>query len=172
MVFDGTARYNIERGAAKQLTHEELLDLIDEAGKYPTFQVGSPVKDVQSFGGLICNCHWDCCPPRRPAFLPDAKFTPQQWIPRSRFEATVDPAKCTGCKTCVEEKCQFGAAQMKNYPEYEGERSYTDAELCIGCGSCVETCPAGARGMKIVLPPEHVTEGRERPGEYERQPSG
>ena len=69
--------------------------------------------------------------------------------------ATVDPAECIGCKTCVD-SCQFGAAQVKYYPEIGEERAYIDTEKCLGCGCCVIDCPAGARAMKLVRPPEHI----------------
>jgi len=75
---------------------------------------------------------------------------------KTRFRATVDPEQCIGCRRCIDERCQFGAIQMKYYPEFGEERSYTDEEKCVGCGLCVETCCIGARGMKIVEPPEYI----------------
>jgi ferredoxin len=73
----------------------------------------------------------------------------------SRFLATVDPKNCRACKLCVN-RCQFGAAQIKFYPELGQERAFVDAEMCMGCGSCVVTCPGKARTMKLVRTPEHV----------------
>ncbi|MDD5288887.1 MAG: 4Fe-4S binding protein [Dehalococcoidales bacterium] len=161
-----TAEYNIERGAAKRVSLKEALDLLDELEKYPLVHtVGYSAKKPEDVG-LFCNCHWDCCGSLRIAFLPDAKVTLEQAEGKSRFAATVDASKCIGCKTCVNERCQFGAAQIKNYPEYGGERAYVDAELCTGCGSCVETCPVGARSLKIVRPPEFILE-REIKAAYE-----
>jgi translation initiation factor RLI1 len=46
---------------------------------------------------------------------------------------------------------------MRYYPSSAEKKSYTSEEICMGCGCCVETCPAEARGMKIVEPPESVT---------------
>ncbi|MDD5288972.1 MAG: 4Fe-4S binding protein, partial [Dehalococcoidales bacterium] len=162
IVMDATAKYNIERGSGRQLTRQQVLDMIDDTAKYPTFHIGTPAADPQSFFGLICNCHWCCCAPRRPGFLPNAKYTPQKYDRKSRFEAAVDLEKCTGCKICVEKRCQFNAAQMKFYPEYGKEKAYVDAELCMGCGNCVETCPTGARLFKLVRPVEWVTEGPQK----------
>lgn len=85
------------------------------------------------------------------------KYKIYDGMAKSRFEAVVDPQKCTACKTCMD-RCQFGAVQMKYYPEIGEERSYIDTEKCMGCGSCVISCPTEARAMKLVRPPEHIPE--------------
>jgi NAD-dependent dihydropyrimidine dehydrogenase PreA subunit len=77
---------------------------------------------------------------------------------KSRFMAEVDVSKCTGCRTCADKRCPVGAIHMKFYPEYGEKRSYVDEKECIGCGLCVLTCPAKARKMKIVRPPEYIPE--------------
>jgi translation initiation factor RLI1 len=46
---------------------------------------------------------------------------------------------------------------MKFYPELGQERAFVDAEIFMGCGSCVVTCPGKARTMKLVRTPEHVS---------------
>jgi heterodisulfide reductase subunit A-like polyferredoxin len=86
-----------------------------------------------------------------------SKYPVWEFYAKSRFRTSVDPAKCTGCRLCVDKRCQFGAAQMKFYPEYGEERAYVDEAKCMGCGCCVETCPAGARSMRIVEPPDPDT---------------
>jgi ferredoxin len=47
--------------------------------------------------------------------------------------------------------------QMRYYSDYIEQRSYTSEAICMGCGCCVESCPKGARSMKIVEPPESAT---------------
>ena len=160
-----TAEYNIDRGAGKRLNLKEALDFVDEMGKYSVVHaVGYATKTPEDVG-LFCHCHVDCCGTLRAGFLPEQKITLEQVEGKSRFVATVDTAKCIGCKTCVE-GCQFGGAQMKFYPEYGEERAYVDTERCMGTGCCVENCPVGARGMKTVRPPEDVLERQAR-REYE-----
>jgi len=152
-----TAEYNINRGAGRKITVKEAFDLTDEIEKYPIIHATINQRTINM---LVCNCHWCCCTVFRPFFKQD-KYKVYEGIAKSRFEATVDPEKCIHCKTCVS-RCQFGAAQMKYYPEFAEERAYIDPEKCMGCGSCVITCPARARAMKIVRPPEHIPEA---PGE-------
>jgi heterodisulfide reductase subunit A-like polyferredoxin len=60
--------------------------------------------------------------------------------------AAVDPAKCTGCLTCVR-VCPFGAAQIN--PSLMGVGGIAGAAeiaaaACRGCGLCPAECPARA----------------------------
>ncbi|MGQ9597906.1 MAG: FAD-dependent oxidoreductase [Anaerolineae bacterium] len=60
--------------------------------------------------------------------------------------AIVDPAKCTGCLTCVR-ICPFGAAQIN--PKLVGVggirgAAEITAAACRGCGLCPAECPAKA----------------------------
>ena len=85
-----------------------------------------------------------------------SKYPVTEYYAKSRYRAKVDPAKCIGCRTCVDKRCQFGASQMRFYPEYGQERAYIDEEKCMGCGLCVINCPSEARTMKMVRPPDHI----------------
>jgi len=160
LVVGRTALYNIDRGAGRQLTRQEAFDLINnKTAKYPVVHVGTRTDDPKNFRGVICNCHYDCCEVLRTPCVIGSKYPVTEYYAKSRYRATVDPAKCVGCRLCVDKRCQFGAALMKHYPEYGEERAYVDEEKCMGCGCCVETCPTGARGMKVVEPPESYASG-------------
>jgi len=148
-----TAQYNIGRGAGKQLTAEEALQVIEQADEYPTIHL---TLNQTAVNQLLCNCHWCCCSPLGSMFRQD-KYKIHEGVAKSRFEAIVNPQNCLGCKTCID-RCQFGAAQIKYYPEIGEERAYIDTEKCMGCGSCVISCPNEARAMKLVRPPEHIPE--------------
>ena len=150
---DRTAQYNVDRGTGKKNTIEEALQAVDESDKHGLVHITLNQKEVNQ---AICNCHWSCCEMMRPMYN-QSKYRIYEGIAKSRFEATVEPEKCEGCKTCVD-RCQFGAVQMKYYPEIGEERSYIDTEKCMGCGVCVVSCPHEARTMKLVRPPEHVPE--------------
>ncbi len=60
--------------------------------------------------------------------------------------AEVDPAKCTGCLTCVR-ICPFGAIQIDPALNAVGEiagAAKVTAAACRGCGLCAGECPAKA----------------------------
>jgi len=165
LVFDRGAEARLNQGVGTELTLKETFDRIDEMGKYPIIHVGGGrTMDPKEIDGF-CSCHWDCCLAMTYYYLPGSKTKQTDWIGQNRFRATVDPEKCIGCRVCVDERCQFGAAQMKYYPEFGEERAYVDEKMCVGCGLCVETCPVGCKGMKIVEPPEYITKVAERRAE-------
>lgn len=51
---------------------------------------------------------------------------------------SIDPSKCTACHSCVKIGCPAIEARKK------GEKPVISAELCAGCGLCVQTCKFGA----------------------------
>jgi heterodisulfide reductase subunit A-like polyferredoxin len=60
--------------------------------------------------------------------------------------AVIDPAKCTGCLTCVR-ICPFGVPKIQADLSGVGGiigAAYIEAAVCQGCGSCVAECPARA----------------------------
>lgn len=75
--------------------------------------------------------------------------------------AEVDPAKCRGCRKCVE-VCPRGVLKMEplNYPvrrvcsAMEKGKAVRDAcsAGCISCGKCARSCKFGAIEMKDNLP--------------------
>jgi len=157
LVLGRTAAYNIDRGAARKITLVEALDFVtNDTVKYPTVHIGRRATP-ENFSGILCNCHYDCCGVMRPSMVIGSKHSIKEFYAPSRYRATVDPSSCVSCRVCVDKRCQFGAAQMKFYPEYDEERAYIDEDICMGCGNCIETCPSGIRGMKIVEPPETLT---------------
>lgn len=146
-----SAEYNLRRGCAKKLTYEEALELIDHFEKYPMVHT---VGNRDSMPALLCNCHICCCG----GFHRDIdtrKRLGVRAIAKSRFMAQVDTSKCKACKTCVS-RCTVGAARMKFYPEYGGERAYIEPDECFGCGVCVANCPNGARRLVVVKPPDSI----------------
>jgi len=147
-------QYNLNRGAGKKLTFDEVMNLFD---KFDQLQLVHLTGNSNRMPSLICNCHHDCCG----QFIINVsaqKRLNQDVIVKSRFIAAVDPEKCNGCRLCQEKGCPVGADQIKLYPEIGEERAAIEAEICIGCGLCVINCPSEARWMKMVRPPDHIPE--------------
>jgi ferredoxin len=56
--------------------------------------------------------------------------------------AVVDPEKCEGCETCVEE-CPVEAISINDDGVAE-----VDEDECVECGTCVDVCPNDAITME------------------------
>jgi ferredoxin/DNA-binding MarR family transcriptional regulator len=155
IIFGRTAEFNLrDRKCARELSYDEAMEIIN---KYDKEMVIHLVPNLRDVGILLCNCHSDCCDVLRPWLDENGKIS-AEWRKThapSRFVAVIEPEGCRSCQLCVK-RCQFGAAQMKSYPGLDKPRAYIDAAMCMGCGSCVVTCPAKTRSMKLIRPPEHV----------------
>ena len=131
------ARQYIEMGIGRQITKEEVYDVLDRAQ-----QAGfilQPENSVRPEN--ICCCCGDCCGP-----LSAAKKSPRPAdFYTSNYLVTVDTDLCNGCEMCIS-RCQMDARVMENGV------AIVDAERCIGCGNCVVTCETGA--SKITLKEE------------------
>ena len=169
--FDRGADATIADGRGKELTLREALDWYDNLAQYPIVTLlmgGAPAMNDPKELGAMCQCHWDCCLAMMPWYMPYSNYTIADFIMKTRFRATVDPAKCIECGKCKTERCQFSACDFKFYPELGATRAYVNEENCAGCGCCVETCPVGARSMKAVAGPEYITEIGEEEGVHPR----
>ena len=154
-------QYNLNRGAGKKLSYEEVMELFD---KFDQLQLVHLSGNSNRMPALVCNCHNDCCGQFQVNKDALARLD-QDVIVKSRFIAVINPEKCTGCGTCIEKECPIGADAMKFYPELGEERAFIDPEKCIGCGLCVINCPSEARWMKMVRPPDHIPEPDRSAGE-------
>lgn len=152
VVCGRNAQYNLDRGAARELSYDEAMELIESLDQY---RLVHTTGNRNTMPTLLCNCHNCCCGAFIRNSLAREKLN-QYAIVKSRFIAEEDLEKCRGCKTCVDTRCPVGAITKEYYPEYDKELAYTDPDECIGCGLCVLTCPPEARKMKLVRPPEHI----------------
>jgi ferredoxin len=163
----GTARYNIKKGSAWEVSVEEALEIDSKALDWGLVSCVSNARDVR---GIICVCHpCTCCIHFRLAVRYGLDIN--NFIKPSRYQPRVDIAKCTSCQACVE-ACPFGAVTMLPYPKEKNPRhplgspkwkSATNFKKCTGCGNCVIQCPYGARSMKLVHPLDWIPEEVETP---------
>jgi Pyruvate/2-oxoacid:ferredoxin oxidoreductase delta subunit len=148
----------VGHGAARFISKEEMLQLLDEADKE-----GLVLQPENTKAPLfVCCCCGCCC-----GVLGSAKRFPRpaEYFSAS-FRAEVDAGDCSSCWMC-RERCQ-----MEAILDVDG-RSQVDEARCIGCALCVTTCPSGALKLKPVaalkIPPDdtralYITLLRERYG--------
>jgi len=142
-MFGSMGQYYLDRGMGRQVGLDEALKVLAAAAQEGLVtQPGT----AQNPAGM-CNCCGDCC-----GVLATLNKHPKPAsIVFSNHYASLDPAACTGCETCLE-RCQMGAIDI----DADG-KAIIDLDRCIGCGLCVITCPAEA--ITLALKPEGQRSG-------------
>jgi len=138
-------------GDMKVYTYDEAIAKIDEAEKAGLIHEGPGNAAIMP--GVICNCASDCCGMLIQS-LASGEDMHSLYTP-SRFLATVDQEKCSGCQTCVD-RCSFGAIEMVKVPGSKKMKAKITEADCYGCGVCVVGCPQKAIRFDLIRPPEHI----------------
>lgn len=149
--FNGRADYAVLRGAAKEISVEEVLAAADEAEEAGLVPMAANVANLEQ-QDYICYCCGCCCVIIDPLKRADQL---EEGLAKSRFEATVNDETCTGCQLC-KKRCQFDAITMEPIPGSKRQKAVVDPEKCWGCGACVLKCKPEAMTLKVVRPPEHI----------------
>lgn len=136
------AENSIESGVGRQVTLEELIEIMKKAEKeglvHETF-------NVQEASLFICNCCPCCC-----GFLKSVKeLGNYAAITKSNFEPRIDYGQCTLCESCIE-ICPMEAISLKTSNQKESDKISIDYDLCIGCGVCASNCPQDALFLEKV----------------------
>lgn len=140
---DRAADYAIERGTGRQVSKQEMIEILKRCEEEGLVHVA---ENKKALGHVICNCCSDCCI-NWPSVRPDrGKF-----VAPSRYRASVDPEECIGCDLCLD-RCYFDAMSMDG----ERELAVVDEENCMGCGLCQVVCPTDAIIMQEVRPAAFV----------------
>ncbi len=140
MAFGDHAQFFIDAGNTdgRQITTEEALEVLRiSADAGLVHQLINYTDDDISW---LCNCCGCCCT----SLGFSNKFFPHGRIKNvdpSAYIVSVDPAKCSGCESCVN-RCPVRALEMKN------DIAVLDIERCIGCGQCVSQCHSDA--LKLI----------------------
>jgi len=142
-----SARFMMEKGVARELSRDEMNDLITRAEQEGMVLQPANAKDPE----FICCCCGCCC-----GVLTAAKKFPQpaEFV-QSNFYVQIDPEKCAACGECME-ICQMDALVSVN--------SHTEVlqSHCIGCGNCLNVCTSDAISLlkkeKETVPPKDKDE--------------
>ncbi len=127
--FGDIAEFYIHRGAARLITRDEALKILQSANEHRLVLQPSNSKEP----GFICCCCSCCC-----AVLRCIKgYDNPADIVHSAYIARVVENDCTGCEVCID-RCQMEAIEMKD------GKAVVQAERCIGCGLCATTCASEA----------------------------
>jgi len=130
ITFDWFAEHYIDTGIGRQITEQELKELLIMAEKKGLVISPSNMKD--SIGFCLC-C--DCCCTWLRIIGSDPK--PAMQVEAS-YRAEIDPDKCNQCGICIK-RCNMKAINKEPFK--------VDFDRCIGCGLCVTTCPTKAIQM-------------------------
>jgi formate hydrogenlyase subunit 6/NADH:ubiquinone oxidoreductase subunit I len=143
LMFGGAARWAADSGTGREISRQEMLDLLDQADKEGLVLEPENTKSPM----FVCCCCRCCC-----GVLQSAKRLPNpaEYF-STNFYAAVDADTCESCGTC-EVRCQMEAISSP-----EG-KAVVDRLRCIGCALCVTTCPSGALRLepneKPRIPPD------------------
>lgn len=136
------AENSIESGVGREVTYEELIDVMKKAEKeglvHETF-------NVQEASLFICNCCSCCC-----GFLKSVKELGNYGaITKSNFEPRINDEECTLCETCIE-ICPMEAISLNSSNQDKNNKVIINYDLCIGCGVCASNCPQEALYLEKV----------------------
>lgn len=145
ILLNETASILIERGVAREITHEEALNILEHCEDLGLVHHADNASEGFNF---ICNCCPCCC-----FFLRGLIFYGKRNNTKSRYISIVNKELCNGCGVC-EKRCVFGAMKI-----VDGVAS-SDPDKCFGCGLCATKCPNQSIKLKPIRPEEHIPKGK------------
>ncbi len=147
--FNRAADYLISHEMAKEVSKEEIRDLLTQAKERELVLCADNVKSGVSFICLCCGC---CCN----VLQGITKFGFPNTVVTSNFIAVHDDESCAECGECIE-VCPINAISDMN-----GGKREINEEICLGCGVCALRCSTGSMTLRKreqrVLYPENTFE--------------
>jgi Pyruvate/2-oxoacid:ferredoxin oxidoreductase delta subunit len=131
LTFGWGAKLCVDNGAARYISREEMLELINAADKEGLVLQPENTKRPH----FVCCCCGCCCQALRGA----KRFPRPVEYFTSNFFAVVDTGTCGSCGTC-QSRCPMQAIS----DDSNDGKAKIDLSRCVGCGLCVTTCPTGA----------------------------
>jgi len=143
---NNAARYTLDRGTGKEISKDQALSILkvcEEAGLVHVTMNKAHV------GHFICNCCPCCC-----QALPLVIAENLNICDPSRYQAAIDPERCSFCGTCLE-RCYFNALTETDNGAGDPVMG-VDKEKCMGCGLCHVTCPEEAISLIEIRPEDFI----------------
>ena len=142
-----TAEFWLEHGEkyhARKIDQAEALDIMEKAHEQGCITTAWFKVATGGRTGVICQCCTCCCGALEANRLVKQTVGGEKYtnMTPSGYAVEWDEEKCTACGTCVGVCNVFYALTQTN-----GGKPGLKAELCHGCGVCVEKCPNGARKL-------------------------
>ena len=157
MSLNNGAEYSVRRNMAKEVSKEQMLDILDESRGRGLVQVCDNIKSEPAF---ICNCCGCCCG----MMTAINKANIKNAVMTSNFIASVDTPNCHGCGKCAE-RCPIKAIEIKKIQVSDRKKrkyAVVDESICLGCGVCYAGCKNNVMSMKMrkhrVVTPENTLE--------------
>lgn len=168
---DDAAKLLIDMGLSRQYSWKEVFEVIQKAAKKQAFvhvarnndMMDETNTNIVSWSNVLCNCTVTDCGVLSNMHDYGSSLKPWDYYTKSRFRAHIDVEKCINCGLCSKKRCMFNAIQFKYYIEKGIHGRWVNETQCMGCGSCVLTCPTGALSMKLVDPPESLQGYHQQP---------
>ena len=134
LVFDELAQTLIEHGTARQIGHDDMMDILWQCERLGlVHNVDNCLEEIRS----LCNCCPCCC-----AVLKTwARGHTNAGAP-SRYVVAYDASRCARCETCIA-RCPAHARAIQD------RHMAIDTGACLGCGLCVAACPRAANRMVL-----------------------
>jgi electron transport complex protein RnfB len=146
-----------KRSYGRAISKEDAYGVLKKAEEAGLVHLTWNVKSGQYF---ICNCCGCCCGVLRS--INDLGI-PASRVVNAHYYAEIDPDLCQSCGTCADERCQVRAVEA-------GDDAYRVVkDRCIGCGLCIDTCPAEAIKLVRKQPEELVPPPKDEMAWYDER---